>query len=81
MKVQVIPSEHYAEDHEIPLGLHPVFITVMKSRVPDGSRLESEIIQLTKAVAKILNCPEANVHIQYQPDGAGRVAFGGQLIR
>jgi phenylpyruvate tautomerase PptA (4-oxalocrotonate tautomerase family) len=81
VKVQIIPSQYYAEDHGTPLGVYPVFVTVLKSRVQKGSALEDEIARLTKVIAKVLNRPEENVHIFYQPDGAGRVAFGGKLVR
>jgi len=81
VKLRIIPFAHYAEDHGKPEGVYPVFVTVLKSLVPEGSALEDEIYQLTKAIAAVLNCPEANVHIFYQPDGAGRVAFGGKLVR
>ena len=74
VKVRVIPSTHYAEDNEAPSGVYPVFPTVLKSRLPEGSALEDEI-------ARILNCSEENVHIFYQPDGAGRVAFGEKLVK
>jgi hypothetical protein len=61
--------------------MFPAFVTVLKSRVSEGSELEDEIVRLTHAIASILNRPEANVHIFYQTDGAGRVAFGGKLVR
>jgi phenylpyruvate tautomerase PptA (4-oxalocrotonate tautomerase family) len=88
VKVRVIPSAHYAEDHGTPPGVYPVFVTVLKSRVraepsrsiQKGSELEDEIARLTKVIAKVLNRSEENVHILYHPDGAGRVAFGGKLV-
>ena len=46
-----------------------------------GSEFEDEIAQLTQVIAKVLNRPDANVHIFYQPDGAGQVAFGGKPVR
>jgi phenylpyruvate tautomerase PptA (4-oxalocrotonate tautomerase family) len=81
VKIRVIPSIQYAEDHGKPEGMFPAFVTVLKSRVSEGSELEDEIVRLTHAIASILNRPEANVHIFYQTDGAGRVAFGGKLVR
>jgi len=80
VKVRVIPSEQYAEDNGTPLGVYPVFVTVLKSSVPEGSALKNEIAQLTQIIAKVLNRPDTNVHIFYQPDGTGRVAFGGKLV-
>ena len=81
VKIRVIPSIQYAEDHGKPEGMFPAFVTVLKSRVPEGSALEDEILRLTQATATILNRPVANVHIFYQTGGAGRVAFGGKLVR
>ena len=81
VKVRVIPSVQYAEDNGTPLGVYPVFVTVLKSRVPEGSALEDEIARLTQVIARVLNRPDTNVHILYQPDGAGRVAFGGKLVK
>ena len=80
VKVRVIPSAQYAENGGMPEGVFPVFVTVLKSRIPEGSVLGAEIARLTKVIANVLNRPEENVHILYQPDGAGRVAFGGKLV-
>lgn len=81
VKVSIIPATKYAENGGRQAGLYPVFVTVLKSRVPEGSALEGEIAQLTEVIAKILRRPAENVHIFYQPDGAGRVAFGGKLVK
>lgn len=80
VKVRTVPSAQYAENGGMPEGLYPVFVTVLKSRIPEGSALETEVAQLTGVIAKVLNRPRENVHIFYQPDGAGRVAFGGKLV-
>jgi len=80
VKLRILPSAYYAENGGVPQSVEPVFVTVLESRVPEGSALEDEIAQLTKAIAKVLNRPDTNVHIFYQPDGAGRVAFGGKLV-
>jgi phenylpyruvate tautomerase PptA (4-oxalocrotonate tautomerase family) len=81
VKIQIIPPAHYAEDHGKPEGVYPVFVTVLKSQAPEASTLEDEIGRLTGVIAKVLNRPEENIHVFYQPDGAGRVAFGGRLVR
>jgi phenylpyruvate tautomerase PptA (4-oxalocrotonate tautomerase family) len=80
VKLQVIPSAAYAENGRIPGNTYPVFVTVLKSRVQKGGELEDEVARLTQVIAKILSRPEENVHIFYQPDGVGRVAFGGKLV-
>lgn len=81
VKLRFIASTAYAENGGKPEGLFPVFVTVLKSRVPEGSELEDEVIRLTRAIAAILNRPQTNVHLFYRPDAAGRVAFGGNLVR
>ncbi|MGD8406056.1 MAG: hypothetical protein PVJ21_20540 [Anaerolineales bacterium] len=80
VKVKTISPTEYAENGGTPPGVYPVFVTVLKSRAPEGNALEDEVAQLTEVIAKILKRPAENVHIFYQPDGAGRVAFGGKLV-
>ena len=81
VKTRSLPRAQYAEDHEAPIGVHPVFVSVLKSRIPEGAELEHEIEGLTAAIARVLRRPETNVHIFYQSDAKGRVAFGGILVR
>lgn len=80
VKLRVISSVEYAENGGLPEGVYPVFVTVLKSKVHKRSALEIEINKLTEAIANILDRPKSNVHIFYQPDGTGRVAFGGKLV-
>ena len=80
VKVRLIPLAHYAENNGTPAGTYPVFVTVLRSRVQKGDELKNEIARLTQVIANVLNRPETNVHIFYQTDGAGRVAFGEKLV-
>jgi phenylpyruvate tautomerase PptA (4-oxalocrotonate tautomerase family) len=80
VKVRVVSSEQYAENGGKPEGVYPVFVAVLKSRLPERSALEDEISGLTQVVANTLNYPVENVHIFYQPGGVGRIAFGGKLV-
>jgi len=79
VKARVIPASRYAENGGVPEGVYPVFVTVLKSRVPEGSALMDEIARLTEVIANLLDRPKDNVHIFYQPDAAGRIAFGGKM--
>lgn len=81
IKLRVIPSACYAEDGGKPDSVQPVFVSVLKSRVPEENALEDEISKLTRAIAAILNRPEANIHILYQANASGRAAFGGKLVQ
>ena len=80
VKLQVIPPAYYAEDHGRPEGVHPFFLTVLESRILEGSALEGEISQLRNAIAAVLNCQEPNIYILYQANDAGRAASGGKLV-
>jgi phenylpyruvate tautomerase PptA (4-oxalocrotonate tautomerase family) len=80
VKLRFMEAGLYAENNNPAGGIYPVFVTVLKSRLPIGGELESEIKSLTEALAEVCDRSLENVHIFYQPEGAGRVAFGGNLI-
>lgn len=79
VKIRFIPRQHYAESGGIAAGVDPIFVHVLKRTLPPKEELQSEIVRLTQAIAKICHRSEANIHIFYQPGAAGRVAFGGKL--
>jgi hypothetical protein len=71
----------YAEDGDgLPPDLFPVFVTVLKAKLPGAAALQAEAAQLTMAVARTCGRAAENVHVIYQPAGAGRVAFGGEIV-
>jgi len=71
---RVAPAD-YAEDAG---GTYrPMLVRIMERRRPRGARLATEMRALTSAIAKACRHPTENVHILYEPDAAGRVAFGG----
>jgi phenylpyruvate tautomerase PptA (4-oxalocrotonate tautomerase family) len=77
-----IPREDYAESGGgPPAGTSPVIVRVLKSRIEkDRDDLAAEAAALTRAVAGACGRPAENVHLVYEPPGAGRVAFGGGLV-
>jgi hypothetical protein len=55
-------------------------VQVLHADTPDqGSRIQ-EAKALAEAVAACLGRQVQRVHIEYEPDGRGRVAFGGKLV-
>lgn len=81
VRVRPLPRQHYAEDDGgPPAGVLPVFVTVVKARWPAPDELRGEVGRLTQEVARVCGRPPANVHVIYEPAGAGRVAFGGELV-
>lgn len=76
-----IPREDYAESGGgPPAGVSPIIVRVLKRHLPEGEALAAEIEALTRAVAGACGRPAENVHLVYEPPGAGRVAFGGGLV-
>src|SRR5688572_12992529 len=80
VRVRSLPKERYAENGTAtPEGWRSVFVTVRKAQRPTGSALEAEVRALTEGVARVCGRPVENVHILYEPDAQGRIAFGGSL--
>jgi hypothetical protein len=81
LRLRELHLDQYAENGGgPPPGVQPVFVTVLKSRLPSPGDLEREIGTLTREIARLCERPPENVHLIYLPEGAGRVAFGGRLI-
>jgi phenylpyruvate tautomerase PptA (4-oxalocrotonate tautomerase family) len=73
----------YAENgtDALAAGVHPVFVRVLKRAQPEGPLLVEEVQALTEAVAMATGRPSDQVHVAYEPSGAGRVSFGGRIVR
>ena len=78
VRLRFLPLDQYGEHGGVPKGLKPVFVTVLRAAPPTGRSLAREMQALGAAVAKVCGRPPENVHVLYEPPGAGRVAFGGR---
>lgn len=82
VRLRTLPAGLYAEDGGgPPAGVRPVFVSVLKARRPAADALAEEAARLAAALAAACGRPVENVHILYEPDAAGRIAFGGELVR
>jgi phenylpyruvate tautomerase PptA (4-oxalocrotonate tautomerase family) len=82
VKVRSIARKNYAENGAgPPEGVFPVFVSVLKVKLPPPDTIQIEVVRLTEAIAQVCARPKENVHIVYLPEGAGRVAFGGKVVR
>ncbi|MBI5841620.1 MAG: hypothetical protein HZB19_16130 [Chloroflexi bacterium] len=80
VKLRGIDSAHYAENGSgLSVDIFPVFVSVLKSRV-DADGLREEADRLAESIAGVCNRPKENVHILYEAEARGRVAFGGKLL-
>ncbi len=84
-------GRRFADELRLPPGKRVPFLAAQRrlaERTFDGRRdlarlrddLRREVAALTPAIAAICARLPENVHILYQPDGAGRVAFGGRVV-
>jgi phenylpyruvate tautomerase PptA (4-oxalocrotonate tautomerase family) len=80
IKVHPLSADQYAENGGTPAGVYPVFVAVIKSILPSLEETQNEAAKITGAVAQICGRPSENVHVIYQPEGRGRVAFGGKIV-
>jgi len=82
VRARGLPSAAYAEnDDPAPAGRDAVFVTVARRTLPEPSVFEMEIARVTEAVAAACGRPRERVHVCYAPPLAGRIAFGGRLVR
>lgn len=82
IKMTYLDRHQYAENlTTLDETIRPTFVEVLKRSLPDQASLASEAKDIAAAVAEVLFRPRQNVHIVYLPAGAGRVAFGGNLVR
>lgn len=74
-------ASHYAENG-VPAHLtpHPVFVSVLHAHPPENDARKAEIKGITEAVAACTGREIEAIHVAYAPAGAGRVAFGGNLV-
>jgi phenylpyruvate tautomerase PptA (4-oxalocrotonate tautomerase family) len=82
VRVMTLLFSVYAEDAGGPPdGVFPVFVSVLlRARCGGPGETACEAERLTHAIAPILERSSENVHILYEPDGAGQVSFGGSLV-
>jgi phenylpyruvate tautomerase PptA (4-oxalocrotonate tautomerase family) len=82
VRLRRLPASHYAESESVVADDElPVFVTLLHARPPHGEALADEVRALTLALATCLGRAPERVHLQYAPPGAGRQAFGGELVR
>jgi len=80
VRVRTLSPQSYAENGTAqPEGWNSVFVTIRRAQRPVGAALEQEVRALTEGVARICGRRVQDVHLLYEADAQGRIAFGGQL--
>jgi len=80
VRLRTTSSSHYAEnDAPVENDMLPVFVTVLKAGQPGRASMADESARIASAIADVCDVTRERVHVLYQPDAAGRIAFGGRL--
>jgi phenylpyruvate tautomerase PptA (4-oxalocrotonate tautomerase family) len=80
VRVRHLDRSRYAENAGAAGDVHPVFVTVLERIRPTGQDLRDRIAGVTAAVADVTGRDPAHVHVLYDDDARGRLAFGGDLV-
>ncbi len=78
VRLHLLPPARYGESGDADPTIRPAFVTIIAYRKPDD--LATVAPALAGAVGAVLDRPPQSVHVIFEPDGAGRVAFGGRPV-
>jgi phenylpyruvate tautomerase PptA (4-oxalocrotonate tautomerase family) len=82
VRVHWLQRENYAENDAVMSGRElPVFVRILMRSALVEDALEAQASALTHAIAGVVDRPANLVHLEYEPAAAGRVSFGGTLVR
>lgn len=79
VKVRFLNSNNYAENGEGSTNLKPVFVSVLLGGCDDLNQKEEIAQRLAKTFSEVLGRPAENIHVLFEPNALGRIAFGGSL--
>jgi phenylpyruvate tautomerase PptA (4-oxalocrotonate tautomerase family) len=81
VKLRRVSVDDYAESGDrASTSALPVFVSILKRQQPPRDQMQREVDRITDLVGAACGRPPDQVHITYQADGAGRVAFGGRIV-
>ena len=80
VKLKSIDESRYAENRTGgKTRARPVFVNVLRARLPATNAIRREMAEIAEIVARSLNRPRENVHVLYETGATGRIGFGGRL--
>lgn len=81
-KLRYVDQTDYAENETVlDSSALPTFVNVLLRSLPSENLLEKLAQDIAACVCETLNKPQENVHVIFEPEGYGRVAFGGVLVK
>jgi len=79
VKLRFLPQEQYAENGGQPSEIKPVFVSVILGRYGELKERANTAAKLAMSFGCIMERPAENVHVLFEPEAVGRIAFGGKL--
>lgn len=82
VKLKYLAQSNYAEnDVTANNSMKPTFVSVLLRALPGEYTLERMAQNISTEVSDVLDRPAENTHVFFEPEGVGRVAFGGVLAK
>lgn len=82
VRCRLLGQHEYAENEGSSSDARmPVFVTITRRQLPAAHEIEAEVEAVTVAVAEVVGRRPDQVHVEYAPAAAGRLAFGGKVVR
>lgn len=80
VKLHMMPEMDYAENG-VPTNNRPVFVSLLAAKEMSAGRRAEVARQISASFAEIMHRPAENIHILFEPEATGRMAFGGKLVK
>jgi phenylpyruvate tautomerase PptA (4-oxalocrotonate tautomerase family) len=82
VKLKYLTQSNYAENDTSTNGsMEPTFVSILLRSLPSEATLERIAHDVSTEVSSVLARPSTNTHVFFEPEGLGRVAFGGVLLK
>ena len=83
VRVRRLPTSAYAENTgDVPEDhpFRPIFVRVLHRRVPALDVRRSQARSIAEEASRLCGRRPENVHVLFEPEANGRIAFGGRLV-
>lgn len=81
VRVRHLPRHQYAESGgPVPDEIRPAFVTITARRHPDPDDFAEVAPKICRTVSAVTGCEVEQVHVIFEADARGRVAFGGHVV-
>ncbi len=81
VRLRYLDRAAYAENEtSLSPETEPTFVNVLVRSLPNETEIQRLASDIARVTAHALDRPLDNTHVIFEPEGFGRVAFGGNLV-